>query len=170
MSEEIIYELTIGNCVICGQETVHRFMNFNTGDADYVCETWDNSNSLNCKEVWRYRTINQPNSVYGGQSNYEPANTIPDKYAYYPKGNVDMPVDQFNEYQDYLNSPEWKIKADMAKEIACRQCESCGISPRMFNKNSHLQAHHNNYYNLYRETKEDIDVLCRACHKKAHGL
>ncbi len=65
-------------------------------------------------------------------------------------------------YEKYIQSPEWRIRADMAKYRAGFLCQSCG-------KTSDLQAHHRTYERLGHELPDDIEVLCSECHKARHG-
>lgn len=65
------------------------------------------------------------------------------------------------EYDEYIQSPAWKRRADAAKERAGYRCQVC---------NRHkstviLDAHHRTYERLGRERDEDITVLCRECHE-----
>jgi hypothetical protein len=61
-------------------------------------------------------------------------------------------------YDEYIRSPEWKAKADAAKEKAGYRCQVCNGKDR-------LEAHHRNYDHLGDERPEDITVLCHACHE-----
>lgn len=60
-------------------------------------------------------------------------------------------------YYEYIRSPEWKAKADAAKERAHGHCQVCY-------KTGKLDAHHRTYERLGNELPEDITVLCRDCH------
>lgn len=63
-------------------------------------------------------------------------------------------------YQAYLNSSEWKEKAEAAKKRAGYRCQLCN-RPRGVVK---LEAHHRTYERVGRELDEDITVLCGECH------
>lgn len=66
-------------------------------------------------------------------------------------------------YYDYLNSKEWAdIRLDMY-EIKGNKCERCG------NKQQ-LEIHHISYKNIFNEEPEDLELLCRSCHQKEHGI
>lgn len=65
-------------------------------------------------------------------------------------------------YREYIRSPEWRAKADAAKERAGHRCQLC-------NSDGQLDAHHRTYKRLGNEEPEDITVLCRDCHAKFHG-
>src|SRR3990167_484374 len=65
-----------------------------------------------------------------------------------------------NKYQAYLNSPEWKAKAEEAKKRAGYRCQLCN-RPRGVVK---LEAHHRTYERVGQERPEDITVLCGECH------
>lgn len=66
-------------------------------------------------------------------------------------------------YTQYLSSPEWKAKRDVALIRAARKCEECGNTRR-------LQVHHLTYDRLGDEEHEDLRVLCDACHRREHKL
>ena len=74
---------------------------------------------------------------------------------------------EYHDYRSYIGSKEWELKANHAKLLADKACEHCNKSGYQIKQ---LHAHHNNYDNLYQETKEDIDVLCDSCHRKVHGI
>lgn len=62
------------------------------------------------------------------------------------------------DYRTYIASPEWKAKADAAKERAGYRCRVC-------NRGGRLDAHHRTYERLGHERDEDITVLCHNCHE-----
>jgi 5-methylcytosine-specific restriction endonuclease McrA len=73
------------------------------------------------------------------------------------------PVEKVN-YQDYIQSPEWKLRARLARERAHYHCQLCATRG-----NDHtLQVHHNNYERLGNELDSDLIVLCDDCHSKHH--
>lgn len=63
-------------------------------------------------------------------------------------------------YQEYLNSKEWKIKSAKFKKNE-PQCFVC-------NSGEKLQVHHINYDCLGKETSNDVIVLCDIHHRKVH--
>ncbi len=71
-------------------------------------------------------------------------------------------VDVTVHYQTYLQSPEWAIKRNEARERAGHRCQVCN-SP-----NGPLDTHHRTYDRLGRELPEDLIVLCRSCHDLFH--
>ena len=67
-----------------------------------------------------------------------------------------------NSYKKYLNSEEWlKIRLDIIQTR--KKCERCG------SKNK-LEVHHKHYKNIFKEEPEDLELLCRRCHKKEHDI
>ncbi len=60
----------------------------------------------------------------------------------------------------YLKSEHWK-NLRKAKKRVCPVCEICGAKRK-------LDVHHKNYRNIYDVLLEDLQVLCRRCHKKHH--
>lgn len=64
------------------------------------------------------------------------------------------------DYYTYIQSREWKCKADQRREIDyhyCRFCEAEGF----------LHVHHRTYKRLGHERMTDLITLCPCCH---HGL
>lgn len=72
----------------------------------------------------------------------------------------------WDDYQEYLESAEWKKKREAALH-RCRECVVCG-------NETHLVVHHLRYKNskgksiLGKETKKDLVTLCWDCHTKLH--
>jgi hypothetical protein len=64
-------------------------------------------------------------------------------------------------YYEYIASPQWKRKADAAKERAGYRCQVCNHGQ---DEGARLEAHHRTYENLGHERPEDITVLCDNCH------
>jgi hypothetical protein len=65
------------------------------------------------------------------------------------------------EYYAYINSKEWRQRADEAKRRAGYRCQVCNEpSPKVI-----LNAHHRTYERLGHEHPDDITVLCRDCHE-----
>ena len=62
-------------------------------------------------------------------------------------------------YKQYLVSPLWKNLETKALIKANYKCEKCGF------KND-LKCHHRNFDNLYRETLDDLIILCDKCKKR----
>ena len=75
--------------------------------------------------------------------------------------------DSYSDYQTYVQSREWQIKASSAKRLAYYKCENCGAKPDV---SSDLHVHHRHYESLFHERRQDIQVLCASCHRKAHRL
>jgi len=67
-------------------------------------------------------------------------------------------------YKDYLKSSHWLTTRREAIIRAGFKCEYCGAS--FYDET--LQVHHLTYKNIGREQPEDMQVLCRTCHRKAH--
>lgn len=65
-------------------------------------------------------------------------------------------------YQDYLQTPEWKARAEGVKE---RWQWKCALDSR--HKAEH--AHHRTYDRRGREHTDDLIALCADCHKRFHG-
>jgi len=64
-------------------------------------------------------------------------------------------------YREYIKSDKWRDRSLRCFADADNQCEVCG------NPND-LNAHHYNYHNLAKESKNDLFCLCRQCHGLYH--
>lgn len=65
-------------------------------------------------------------------------------------------------YELYLQSPEWGQKRLAVRERCLGVCERCRTLPQQ-------HTHHLTYINRYNEPLEDLQGVCRACHKFIHG-
>lgn len=66
------------------------------------------------------------------------------------------------DYQEYLNSPEWKAKRRQRLALDKYTCRLCGSG-----KNLHV--HHISYKNLGKpEELDDLITLCDKCHARVH--
>lgn len=66
-------------------------------------------------------------------------------------------------YREFLRSEFWQNLSVSVRRKAGK-CKRCG-------RRDSLQAHHHRYPKNWYETREsDLVVLCRGCHRKAHGL
>lgn len=63
-------------------------------------------------------------------------------------------------YYEYIQSKEWRVIADEAKNKAGRRCQVCNCSEHEIV----LNVHHRTYENLGNESPEDLIVLCSRCH------
>lgn len=64
-------------------------------------------------------------------------------------------------YKNYLKTKHWNHQREKILKNAKYKCQLCS------NKNK-LHVHHNTYENIGNEKKEDLIVLCEACHSKFH--
>jgi 5-methylcytosine-specific restriction endonuclease McrA len=65
------------------------------------------------------------------------------------------------DYMQYINSPEWRMKARTAREQA-GECALCTST-------TSLEVHHRTYVRLGHEHPKDLIVLCSRCHRRHHG-
>ena len=61
-------------------------------------------------------------------------------------------------YLSYLRSKDWKEKREVFLNFANHECQECG-------SNKNLQVYHISYNNIYDETEDDVEVLCKECHE-----
>lgn len=76
--------------------------------------------------------------------------------CYHERGNLM----QFNSYEEFLNTEEWKQVAEMVKDRDGHKCVICGST-------ENLNAHHIGYEGDYLN-ENDIVTLCRRCHECLH--
>lgn len=65
------------------------------------------------------------------------------------------------DYEEYIQSVEWRRRANEAKRRAGYRCRVCNRSSSQVT----LDAHHRTYERLGHEDPDDITVLCRDCHE-----
>lgn len=66
-------------------------------------------------------------------------------------------------YLEFLRSDFWKEMTSRKKALV-GECERCGSG-------DWLQSHHKIYRADWYETRlEDLEVLCRGCHREEHGI
>jgi len=69
-------------------------------------------------------------------------------------------------YQDYLQSPEWKVKRKLLIRLY-KKCQLCGNLSIPGETCYHV--HHNDYSNRPLEKPTDLLVLCNFCHAAYHA-
>jgi hypothetical protein len=78
--------------------------------------------------------------------------------------------------KDYYKSPYWK---KFVKEILSPNdtvCEICGCKRWKINRkgekkiNRVFNIHHINYNHLNKETRGNVQILCRRCHQLSHDI
>lgn len=65
-------------------------------------------------------------------------------------------------YTAYINSSAWVSLRNQIKIQRGNKCERCGAA------GVELHGHHLTYERLFNESPEDIQILCRGCHRLAH--
>lgn len=68
-----------------------------------------------------------------------------------------------DKYLEYLKSKEWKAIRVKLFQLRGRKCEECDAT-------RFLQIHHKTYIRLYHEKMDDLQILCRECHKAEHNI
>lgn len=85
--------------------------------------------------------------------------------SYYHNGAKTRTYISKESYLDYLQSPEWKARADKRREIDRGMCQLCGI------ETENLEVHHLNYFSLKKENPyTDLVCLCPRCHEAVHRM
>jgi 5-methylcytosine-specific restriction endonuclease McrA len=67
------------------------------------------------------------------------------------------------QYEEYLSSTKWRTKRKEVFAARGEKCEKCTST-------TSLQIHHLTYENVFNEKLEDLQILCRSCHKKEHRI
>jgi len=67
------------------------------------------------------------------------------------------------EYLAYLQTRQWEMIAEAAKQAANYECALCM-------SDAHLNVHHRTYDRVGAELPTDLVVLCGACHKRHHRV
>ena len=64
-------------------------------------------------------------------------------------------------YLEYMQSDQWRTKRKYAIHKAGYKCDIC-------RSKLCLEVHHKTYENLGNEKDEELQVLCKRCHKDLH--
>lgn len=67
------------------------------------------------------------------------------------------------QYEEYIQSPEWRERAEKIRAEYDNKCYICGSS-------NNLHIHHISYKRLGSEIDRDVVCLCRDCHMKVHEI
>jgi len=66
------------------------------------------------------------------------------------------------DYNEYISSEEWKLRAKIVRELHGHRCQLCNSNGKT------LHVHHRTYDRLGHEALDDLTVLCKDCHSKFH--
>jgi len=149
-------------CVVCERPTIGTMRS--RGVSLAVCDYGD-PDSLACREVLHYWHEREERLRLD-----EYLKDYPEEAEEYPWHEPIDERDGYVDYQSYIRSREWETKAVYAKRRAGWTCQSCGLVYDPGNRDTILHVHHLHYRNLYKELRQDVQVLCQVCHKQAHGL
>jgi hypothetical protein len=69
------------------------------------------------------------------------------------------------DYDEYINSPEWKRIKKQAVEESNRICDKCKWP---IAKNEIPHGHHSSYKNFTREGFDDVKIDHGECHRATH--
>ena len=70
-----------------------------------------------------------------------------------------------NNYRQYLETPEWRKRANFMKAHVEGKCQACNTPD---NTEKPLEVHHRHYGSIGHERPIDLTVLCRECHQLIH--
>lgn len=69
----------------------------------------------------------------------------------------------------YLRSRHWRMVRRAKLEAVKYKCEKCKVKKYNGNGFIPLDVHHLTYRRIFHETLNDLQVLCRTCHKLEHS-
>lgn len=149
-------------CVICGATAEDEYGNSITGRREFV-HAHHEKEYAGCLEVWRYRQELQAKQARAARSDYFSLDTSEDDGE---EDGSDFPDDRdfYRDYRSYISSREWEIRASAIKQAVGWKCERCGNR----GDRKTLHVHHKHYRTLYKERRNDLEVLCPICHKQEH--
>lgn len=65
------------------------------------------------------------------------------------------------EYKSYLKSDKWKEIRSTLFKMRGKKCENCS-------RTKALHIHHLTYDRIFNERLDDLQILCKDCHKRKH--
>ena len=68
-----------------------------------------------------------------------------------------------NVYHAYLQTKEWYDKRNQVLKFSDYKCNRC-------EETENLQVHHLNYNSIGDESMNDLEVVCKSCHKGIHKI
>jgi hypothetical protein len=85
-------------------------------------------------------------------------------------------VNKEQQHKDYYKTPHWKKYIKELLDPDTCHCELClaprwkhfKTKPRRINRV--FTIHHKHYNSLYKEKREDVQILCRRCHNLCHDI
>lgn len=89
-------------------------------------------------------------------------------------GKLQRETDQ--DLKTYYKTSHWKGLSKSLLAPFTTTCELCGCAHWKKNRKGNIKmnrlfvCHHKNYFHLGHEKRDDIMILCAACHKLAHEL
>ena len=89
------------------------------------------------------------------------------EYEYVDEDYYEKPKTQKENYDEYMNSDEWKEKREAIFELKGKRCSICGTSFGI------IDCHHLNYDHFKHEEEneyDDVIPLCRDCHTELHNF
>lgn len=76
-------------------------------------------------------------------------------------------------YDEFLDSLYWVCLSDWIKYVAGYRCQSCRRKYGALSQGRGLNVHHKTYAHRgfeYPDHLDDLEVLCRDCHSRTHGI
>jgi 5-methylcytosine-specific restriction endonuclease McrA len=74
----------------------------------------------------------------------------------------DERIEHTERYQNYLQTPQWRLKRRLVLERSEGRCEGCRACAA-------TEVHHLTYKHVFNELLFELVALCRECHERAHS-
>ena len=86
-----------------------------------------------------------------------------EKFEQYAEKRKSDFLQKHEEYENYLQSDDWREKRRLVLRRCGNICECCL-------QNDAIQVHHTNYKTLFDEVAWDLKGVCITCHKRLHNI
>ena len=96
------------------------------------------------------------------ESEEERKQRLADKTSYAPNWGEKYGL-EFKSYEDYLQSDLWKDKRTFVLSVVGNRCQVCKTKKQ-------ISVHHVSYERIGKELIDDLQILCKPCHKMVHFL
>ena len=152
-------EIFVVKCSKCGKITLVesigawycRNCKFQSGDSDLIGNIIDFAPIFD-PNFTKQRIMQKPNNG---------------EYEYVDEDCYEKPKTQKDDYNEYINSDEWKQKREEIFKLKGRRCNICGTTFGL------IDCHHLNYDHFKHEEENeyaDVIPLCRDCHTALHDF
>lgn len=159
-------------------ERINQFMNGSECQHNHKIVVYQIVGEINPHRVYKYQCSNcyhlSSSVKYADLGEIEKINAMPEvrlDWSYVNEqrrtikiGIIDIWKNRkdsswWNQYQVYLQSPQWAAKRRLVLNRAHNTCEGCGMQPA-------TQVHHLTYDHVFQEFLFELVAVCDGCHTK----